>query len=298
MWQRFSQEARHAVFSAQEEAQANGEGFVDPNHLFLGAIREKQAMACQALELMAISCDDLARKLRRFFPQGDRRPSRDMTLTPRAKRVIDLAYSEARDLNDNHIGTEHLMLGVLAEGSTQASKLLNEIGATIPVIRDAVLRLREQGKSEDTSRSMDATAAAAEIEKRRRENRLRIPGKYASLLLVARQNLSVPRLILLTALADHDGSAAVAFARAAGLNHKMLHFLLEQRMLNSQDPPSEVRIDTVLARASEISVTRGEVLNSAHLFFAIFDLRADPYLQELIGDISLENLMTLLDEES
>jgi ATP-dependent Clp protease ATP-binding subunit ClpA len=79
----------------------------------------------------------------RMLPKGDARPSQDMTLTPRAKRVIDIAYDEARLLGNDYIGTEHLLLGLLREGDGVAARVLVKKGLETEGLRAAVRGLQE-----------------------------------------------------------------------------------------------------------------------------------------------------------
>ena len=96
MWQRFTEHARKVVFFAQEEAQKYGEGYVSTEHLLLGLIREQDNTGSLTLNYLHVSLNGFGRRSISNLPRGDARPSQDMTLTPRAKRVIDLAYEEAR----------------------------------------------------------------------------------------------------------------------------------------------------------------------------------------------------------
>src|SRR5687768_9820849 len=112
MWQRFTERARKVVFYAQEEAQKFGEGYVSTEHLLLGLVRA-EGTAIEVLKALKIGANRVRQEVEKQLPRGDARPSQDMTLTPRAKRVIDLAYRNAKNLNDNFIGTEHLLLGLI-----------------------------------------------------------------------------------------------------------------------------------------------------------------------------------------
>src|SRR5689334_18191784 len=101
MWQRFTERARKSVFSAQEEAGRLGEDYVSTEHLLLGLLRESDHVAARILVEMNISLEAIRRDIERQVARGKCTPSLDMQLTPRAKRVIDLAYDEARILNNN-----------------------------------------------------------------------------------------------------------------------------------------------------------------------------------------------------
>lgn len=141
MWQRFTQDARNVVFFAQEEAQRFGEGFVSTEHLLLGLLRESGCKGCRIIQALGLSLERIRVEVENQLPKGDVRPSPDMTLTPRAKRVIDLAYSEARQAGHDYIGTEHLFLGLVAESDGLAGRCLSKLGADIEEARAAMAKL-------------------------------------------------------------------------------------------------------------------------------------------------------------
>ncbi len=156
MWQRFTERARKVVFYAQEEAQKFGEGYVSTEHLLLGLVRESDSVAARVLEKLGVSLSRIRAEVEKQLPRGDARPSQDMTLTPRAKRVIDLAYDEARNLNNNYIGTEHLLLGLIREGDGLAGRVLAKLGVELEKARREVMALQDnetQTKAGSGSRS-------------------------------------------------------------------------------------------------------------------------------------------------
>ncbi|MBN8690012.1 MAG: ATP-dependent Clp protease ATP-binding subunit [Armatimonadetes bacterium] len=150
MWQRFTERARKVVFYAQEEAQKFGEGYVSTEHLLLGLVRESDSVAARVLERLGVSLSRIRAEVEKQLPRGDARPSQEMTLTPRAKRVIDLAYDEARNLNNNYIGTEHLLLGLIREGDGLAGRVLAKLGVELERARREVGSLQD---NEGTSSS-------------------------------------------------------------------------------------------------------------------------------------------------
>jgi len=159
MWQRFTERARKVVFYAQEEAQKFGEGYVSTEHLLLGLVRESDSVAARVLEKLGISLNRIRADVEKQLPRGDARPSQDMTLTPRAKRVIDLAYDEARNLNNNYIGTEHLLLGLIREGDGLAGRVLAKLGVELEKARREVMALQDnESHSKQSSGSTGARA--------------------------------------------------------------------------------------------------------------------------------------------
>ncbi|MFN7172002.1 MAG: ATP-dependent Clp protease ATP-binding subunit [Fimbriimonadaceae bacterium] len=143
MWQRFTERARKVVFYAQEEAQKFGEGYVSTEHLLLGLVRESDSVAARVLDKLGVSLSRIRTEVEKQLPRGDAKPAQEMTLTPRAKRVIDLAYDEARNLNNNYIGTEHLLLGLIREGDGLAGRTLNKLGVEIERARKEVMALQD-----------------------------------------------------------------------------------------------------------------------------------------------------------
>ena len=143
MWQRFTERARKVVFYAQEEAQKFGEGYVSTEHLLLGLVRESDSVAARVLDQLGISLAKIKREVEEQLPRGDHKSGQEMALTPRAKRVIDLAYDEARNLNNNYIGTEHLLLGLIREGDGLAGRVLAKMGVELEKARKEVMSLQD-----------------------------------------------------------------------------------------------------------------------------------------------------------
>jgi ATP-dependent Clp protease ATP-binding subunit ClpC len=145
MWQRFTERARKVVFYAQEEAGRLGENYVSTEHLLLGLVRENDSVAARILDRIGVSLGRIRSEIERQVARGDGRLGQDMQLTPRAKRVIDLAYDEARQLNNNYIGTEHLLLGLIREGEGLAGRVLSKLGVDLDRTRREVMHLQEGG---------------------------------------------------------------------------------------------------------------------------------------------------------
>src|SRR5262249_19456322 len=112
MWQRFTERARRIVFFAQEEARHLGVDYVGTEHILLGLVRENDTVAAEVILALGGSLSDIRAEVERQVVRGGGRIGKDMQLTPRAKRAIDLAYDEARLLYNSYIGTEHLLLGL------------------------------------------------------------------------------------------------------------------------------------------------------------------------------------------
>ena len=151
MWQRFTERARRVVFFAQEEAGRLGENYVSTEHLLLGLVRENDSVAARILDRMGVSLGRIRSEIERQVTRGDGRLGQDMQLTPRAKRVIDLAYDEARQLGNNYIGTEHLLLGLIREGEGLAGRVLAKLGVELERTRREVMALQDNDSGMPTS---------------------------------------------------------------------------------------------------------------------------------------------------
>ena len=154
MWQRFTERARKVIFYAQEEAQRMGESQVNTEHLLLGLIRETDSVAARILDRLGVSLQRIRAEVERYAPRGDARPGQEMQLTAQAKRVIDLAYDEARQLNNNYIGTEHLLLGLIRQGEGLAARVLHKLGVDLERARREVMQLQDhEGHSSPAPRT-------------------------------------------------------------------------------------------------------------------------------------------------
>ena len=156
MWQRFTERARRIVFFAQEEAARLGETYVSTEHLLLGLVREKDCVAARVLQELGISASHIRKEIKSHLVQGPEKSDKEMQLAPRAKRVIDLAYDEARRLNNNYIGTEHLLLGLIREGDGAAGEVLIKLGADLERARDIVVSL--QGGAQTAAAAVETVA--------------------------------------------------------------------------------------------------------------------------------------------
>ena len=134
-FEKFSERARRVLTSAQEEAQNLNHSYIGTEHILLGLIREEDGMAAKVLTNMSISLSKVRSAVEFIIGRGEKSSVGEVGLTPRAKRVIELAIDEARHLNHNYIGTEHLLLGLLHEGEGVAAGVLDSFGITLEQAR-------------------------------------------------------------------------------------------------------------------------------------------------------------------
>jgi excisionase family DNA binding protein len=148
MWQRFTERARKSVFYAQEEAKANSEMYVSTEHLLLGLTRENDHVAAQILLRLGVTLEQVRAEVKKHISPGTDKPDGDMQLTPRAKRVIDLAYDEARLLRNNYIGTEHLLLGLVRESEALAGRVLAALDVKLEDCRREVVSVQSEANKD------------------------------------------------------------------------------------------------------------------------------------------------------
>src|SRR5687767_12331629 len=138
----FTERTRKVLALSREEAHRLGHEYVGTEHILLGLIREGEGVAAAALQSLSIDLDELRHRLEGIVKRGgaERRGS-DLPYTSRAKKTLEFAMSEARELNHSYVGTEHLLLGLIREEKGIAAQILNDAGATLTTTRAEVLRL-------------------------------------------------------------------------------------------------------------------------------------------------------------
>lgn len=142
----FTERARKVLSLAQEEAQRFNHTYIGTEHLLLGLIREGDGVAAKVLSNLGVDLASARAEVERRIGQGDGIVLGDLGLTPRAKKVIELAMDEARRLGHHYIGTEHILLGLIREGEGIAGGVLESLGVTLERVRAATLReLGDQG---------------------------------------------------------------------------------------------------------------------------------------------------------
>ena len=148
MFERYTDRARRAVSLAREEARTLNHNRIGTEHILLGLINEGEGVAAKALESLAISLDAARQQVREIDGQGKLAPSGRIPFTPRAKKVLELSHRESMQSGHNHIGTEHLLLGLIRENSCVAAQVLVGLGADLDQVRRQVTQLLRsyQGK--------------------------------------------------------------------------------------------------------------------------------------------------------
>jgi ATP-dependent Clp protease ATP-binding subunit ClpC len=141
---RFTKRARRVLTKAGEEARRLNHRFIGTEHILLGLVAEEGGVAMRVLQSLDISAEQVRTAVERAVGRGTRPTFTQPTLTPRTKRVIELAVDEARQLGQHYIGTEHLLLGLVREGEGVAVDVLRQLGASPERVREQVHRLLQE----------------------------------------------------------------------------------------------------------------------------------------------------------
>jgi len=139
MWQRFTERARRVILLGQEEASRMSSGHVGTEHLLLGLVRENEGVAAQVLQKMGVSLPKVRQEIEAEVQPGGDPGTTEPKLTPKAKRVLELAADEARRMRHNYIGTEHLLLALLREKDGLAATVLRKLGLNLEKARAQVM---------------------------------------------------------------------------------------------------------------------------------------------------------------
>jgi ATP-dependent Clp protease ATP-binding subunit ClpC len=144
-FEKFSERARRVLTIAQEEARNLNHNYIGTEHILLGLVREEDGVAARVLINLGIGLSKVRSAVEFIIGRGEKPGSGETGLTPRAKKVIELAIDEARQMGHNYIGTEHLLLGLLREGEGVASSVLDSFGITLERARAETAHILTQG---------------------------------------------------------------------------------------------------------------------------------------------------------
>jgi len=160
---RFTKRARQALTLAQDEAQRLGHKYIGTEHLLLGLLREGQGIAAQVLTGMGVRLEQVRQMVKDAMGYDERPTIAYLKLAPRTKRVLELAFDEARRFDHHYIGTEHLLLGLVREGQGIAAGILETLGLNLEVVRQETIRKMRAGPAQ-TAQSKEAAKGQSLLE--------------------------------------------------------------------------------------------------------------------------------------
>src|SRR5579883_1780794 len=142
MYERFTDRARKVMQLANQEAQRFNHEYIGTEHILLGLVKEGSGVAANVLKNLDIDLRKIRLEVEKIVQSGpDMVTMGKLPQTPRAKKVIEYSIEEARDLNHNYVGTEHLLLGLLREEEGVAAQVLMNSGVSLERARQEVLNL-------------------------------------------------------------------------------------------------------------------------------------------------------------
>src|SRR5882724_1904856 len=141
MFERYTEKARRVIFFARYEASQFGAPAIEPEHLLLGLMREDKTLTGRFFPRAQITIESIRREIESRTPLRERIPtSVELPLAPETKRVLAFSHEESDRLQHRHIGTEHLLLGLLREERSMAAQILFERGLRLNAVRDEIAR--------------------------------------------------------------------------------------------------------------------------------------------------------------
>jgi ATP-dependent Clp protease ATP-binding subunit ClpC len=141
MFERFTDSSRAVLTVAQEEARLLNHDFIGTEHLLLGLLHQGDSIGGQALAALGIELERARHEVTVSVGTGSKVPKGSPPFTPRAKKVLELSLREALQLGHKHIGTEHILLGLIREGEGAAVRVLANLGVNLETVRQRVIDL-------------------------------------------------------------------------------------------------------------------------------------------------------------
>ncbi|MDH3584446.1 MAG: NDP-hexose 4-ketoreductase, partial [Phycisphaerae bacterium] len=146
MFERFTDRARKVMALANQEAQRFNHEYIGTEHILLGLVKEGSGVGANVLKNLDVDLRKVRLEVEKLVKSGpDMVTMGKLPQTPRAKKVVEYAIEEARNLNHNYIGTEHLLLGLLREHDGVAAQVLMNLGLKLEEVREEVLNLLGAG---------------------------------------------------------------------------------------------------------------------------------------------------------
>jgi ATP-dependent Clp protease ATP-binding subunit ClpA len=168
MFERFTDQTRQVLVLAHNEARLLSHGFIGTEHLLLGVLHEGEGVAAKALESLGMTLEGARAKVEQAVGPATGPMTGSAPFTPRAKKVLELSFRECVERGDSHIGTEHLLLGLIREGEGVGVRVLIASGINLSDVRQRVLELAgkvpaSSSRPRGPVRTLDPSVAAGVV---------------------------------------------------------------------------------------------------------------------------------------
>ena len=148
MFEKFTEGAIKVIMLSQEEARRMGHNFVGTEQLFLGVIGEGVGMGSKCLKSLGVTLKSARKEVEKYIGRGTGFVASEIPFTPRAKRVLEMAVQEGKDLGQNYVGTEHILLALIGEDDGVAIRTIENMGLDLSEIRTVILSLIKENQEE------------------------------------------------------------------------------------------------------------------------------------------------------
>lgn len=148
MFEKFTEGAIKVIMLSQEEARRMGHNFVGTEQLLLGVIGQRHGIGARALKKMKVTLKKARREIELYIGRGTGFVASEIPFTPRAKRVLEMAVHEGKDLGQNFVGTEHILLALIGESDGVAMRTLDKLKVDIPKLKNLILAYIEENQEE------------------------------------------------------------------------------------------------------------------------------------------------------
>jgi ATP-dependent Clp protease ATP-binding subunit ClpC len=148
MFEKFTEGAIKVIMLSQEEARRMGHNFVGTEQLFLGVIGEGVGMGSKCLKSLGVTLKSARKEVEKYIGRGTGFVASEIPFTPRAKRGLEMAVQEGKDLGQNYVGTEHILLALIGEDDGVAIRTIENMGLDVAEIRTTILSLIKENQEE------------------------------------------------------------------------------------------------------------------------------------------------------
>jgi ATP-dependent Clp protease ATP-binding subunit ClpC len=148
MFEKFTEGAIKVIMLSQEEARRMGHNFVGTEQLLLGVIGQRHGIGARALKKLKVTLKKARKEIELYIGRGTGFVASEIPFTPRAKRVLEMAVHESKDLGQNFVGTEHILLALIAESDGVAMRTLDKLNVDINKLRNLILTYIEETQEE------------------------------------------------------------------------------------------------------------------------------------------------------